>query len=605
MKKFFIFLFIFLISCIPVFASTMLYQKVIISPISSGVTLKNYIRFTDSGWQNINVLEVNLEDKYTNLGLINSSNGVGTLQNLLTMANNADAIAAVNADFFQANYGRGNSVGLAVEDNEVISSAYYGNETKNEFATFAIDKNDSIYLDFFTNTITLTSQKTKESTTVGEINKYPRSFESIVIFTPTWGTHSHSSIENLPLTEMVVANNKVLEIRYNKEAVEIPENGYVVSSYGVGADFINNNFKVGTKVKLDVKFNIDIDNISLAVSGGAILVQDGIIPDSFASNITGNNPRTAIGCSKDESTVYLVTVDGRQKSSVGMTQTALAEFLKEIGVYNAINLDGGGSTTMVGRKLGDTALSVINYPSGGSLRSVINGVAVFNSAPASSKVTNLVIEVDDTNIFKGKERKVTVKGYNKYFNPIEIKQSDIKWSYDGVPVDVDDGIITGETVGMTMLTAKLGSAKATIEINILSDPYELSISPKKSTISSGKNVSYVTKAKNKNGYYSTLNNDELKWNIEEYYIDGEKQSNVPADANLKNGVFTATTSGDYIISISSGDIKSYALVTVSGKVKNIVYDFETQKYSFDPYPDEVGGDAVKSKEQVHSRKLLC
>lgn len=568
MKKFYLFLFIFLIICIPTFATTTLYQKVVSSPISSGVTLKNYIRLTDDGWQNINVLEVNMEDKYTNLGLLKSSDGVSTLQNLLSMATNADSIAAINADFFQANSGRGNAVGLTVEDNEIISSAYYGNLDKNEFATIAFDKNNSIFYDYFTTTITLTSQKTKQSIVIGDINKYPRSFENLVIYTPEWGKYSHGSNTDLQLTEMVVKNNKVVEIRYNSEPVEIPNNGYVVSCIGTGADFINNNFKKGTKVKLDTKYNIDMNNISLAVSGGAILLKDGEIPEKFSSNISGNNPRTAIGSSKDESIVYLVTVDGRQKSSLGMTQTALAEFLKEIDVYNAINLDGGGSTTMVARKLGDTKLSTINYPSGGFLRSVINGIGVFNSAPSSSKVTNLIIEIDETNIFKNKERKITVKGYNKYFNPVSVNQNDVKWSYDGVPVKFKDGVISGDTVGMTMLSAKVGSAKTSIEINILSDPQELIIFPKTSSITSGKQIAFNIEAKNKNGYYANLNSDEVNWKIENYLFNGIEQDIIPEDATLKDGVFSATTAGEYIISINTDNIKSFALICVDADLQS-------------------------------------
>ncbi len=601
MKKFFLFIALFLMLNIPVFASTTLYQKVVESPISSGVTLKNYIQFTDSGWQNIHVLEIDLDDRYTNLGLLHSSNGMGTLQNLKAMAEYADSIAAINADFFSANSGKGNAVGIAIEDDEILSSAYFGNDTKDEFATFAIDENDSIFYDYFTNKISITSSKTKASNSVSAINKFPQSFEQMAIYTPAWGTYSHGAREDLPLTEMVVDNDTVTEIRYNQEATIIPENGYVVSALGAGAEFINNNFSVGTKVKLDVSYNVDIENIALAVSGGAILLKDGKIPETFSSNISGANPRSAIGSSKDEQTIYLVTVDGRQKSSKGMTQTELAEFLKEIHVYNAINLDGGGSTTMVARKLGDNSLSVINSPSEGSLRSVINGIGVFNNAPSSTKISKLIIEVDDTNVFKGKEREITVKGYNKYYNPVDINQKNVKWSYSGVPVTVKNGILTGDTVGMTMLTAKIGSASATIEINILSDPYELEISPKKSTIVSGKNVSFNIEAKNKNGYYSILGKDEVSWKIESYTVDGSS-SNIPSDAVLENGSFSATTSGDYIISVSAGDIKSYALITVSGKTKTIIDDFETANYVFDPYPDEVGGDAIQTTEQAHSGK---
>ena len=60
-----------------------------------------------------------------------------------------------------------------------------------------------------------------------------------------------------------------------------------------------------------------------------------------------------------------------------MTQTELAEFLIEKDIYTALNLDGGGSTTMVAQKLGDTELSIINSPSSGVLRNVTNALRNF------------------------------------------------------------------------------------------------------------------------------------------------------------------------------------------------------------------------------------
>lgn len=606
MKKILLVLFLILIIGSTVNAVT-LHEDVTSNQIATGTTLKKYVRFTDKGWLNIDILEIDLTDKYTDITLLTSSNGVGKTQNLKTMATNItdNCIAAINGDFFSANAGKGHSMGLSINNNELISSSYYGNEETDSFATFFLDDEYNPLYDFVTNKITLTSKKTKESISVLEINKYHNYYNLPVVYTPAWGTHSIGSTDDPLFTEMIVNNNKVSEIRINQPAVEIPENGYVVCSTGEGAEFLQNNFKVGTKVELDVETSIDIDDIEFAISGGAQLIKNGKIPDKFSSNITGTHPRTAIGTSKDGETLYLVTVDGRQNSSVGMTQQELAEFLLDIDVYNAINLDGGGSTTMLARKLGDTTLSIINSPSGGSLRAIINGVGVLNSSPSSKTVSNIVIEVSDTNVFKGKEREITVKAYNKYFDPIEIDQDDIEWSYNGVPVTVENGILTGDTVGMTMLQAKYKKIKTEIEINILSNPHELAITPKKSTISSGKNVSFKIEAKNKNGYYSTLNDDEINWKIENYFDVEGIENKIPKDASLKENTFTATTAGDYIISVSDKDIKTYALVTVSGKTKTIIDDFEKVNYKFDPYPDEVIGSAERTKEESHEGKYSC
>ena len=130
--------------------------------------------------------------------------------------------------------------------------------------------------------------------------------------------------------------------------------------------------------------NLDYEKIQFAISGGAMLVENGKVPNSFTSMIWGTNPRTAVGLSKDGNTLYLVTVDGRQNSSIGMTQTEFAELLVEKGIYNALNLDGGGSTTMVARKLGEENLQTVNSPSGGVLRMVTNAIGVYNTSKTSS-----------------------------------------------------------------------------------------------------------------------------------------------------------------------------------------------------------------------------
>jgi exopolysaccharide biosynthesis protein len=69
------------------------------------------------------------------------------------------------------------------------------------------------------------------------------------------------------------------------------------------------------------------------------------------------HPRTAVGFGRDSTTVYLVTVDGRQESSSGMSLAELAALLQAVGVHEGLNLDGGGSTTMVIRG------RVVNQPS--------------------------------------------------------------------------------------------------------------------------------------------------------------------------------------------------------------------------------------------------
>ena len=116
------------------------------------------------------------------------------------------------------------------------------------------------------------------------------------------------------------------------------------------------------------------------LNGGTISAPN----DSYTNTL---NPHTAIGLSQDKSHLLLATVDGRQTDySEGMFTTELAQVLLDFGAWNAINYDGGGSTTMVMDDSNDGIQNarVINSPSdnssgqaAGTERVVANSLAVF------------------------------------------------------------------------------------------------------------------------------------------------------------------------------------------------------------------------------------
>lgn len=103
-----------------------------------------------------------------------------------------------------------------------------------------------------------------------------------------------------------------------------------------------------------------------AVGGRPILVRGGAIlagVDSGGTFATSRHPRTAVGIARGGRRVILVTVDGRQKPySDGMTLREIAEAMRALGADDAINLDGGGSTTMVIANAAGVP-AVVNKPS--------------------------------------------------------------------------------------------------------------------------------------------------------------------------------------------------------------------------------------------------
>jgi hypothetical protein len=103
----------------------------------------------------------------------------------------------------------------------------------------------------------------------------------------------------------------------------------------------------------------------LIIGGWPRILRDGVpvaneaatIEGTISRNAEARHPRTAIGFSRDSTTLLLFTVDGRSENSGGMTLIELANVMRELGAWQALNFDGGGSTTMVveGR--------VVNHPS--------------------------------------------------------------------------------------------------------------------------------------------------------------------------------------------------------------------------------------------------
>jgi len=111
-----------------------------------------------------------------------------------------------------------------------------------------------------------------------------------------------------------------------------------------------------------------------AVSGHPTLVQAGQRRDNSGdTSLCPRNPRTAVGLSADRRTLYLAVVDGRSPPArVGMTCNELAAFMQGLGSHWALNLDGGGSSTMWTANGG-----VLNRPSDGTSRTVSNHLAVY------------------------------------------------------------------------------------------------------------------------------------------------------------------------------------------------------------------------------------
>lgn len=142
---------------------------------------------------------------------------------------------------------------------------------------------------------------------------------------------------------------------------------------------------------------IDLSNVFNAVSGNQIVTNgvdtSAITPTGAPHDPFGLDPRTGIGLSQNGRFLYLIAIDGRQPGySVGTTTSDEAALMIDLGVYDGLNLDGGGSTALVQASAGGPVL--IDSPSGsfGVVERLDgNNLGVFASALATPEPSTWVM----------------------------------------------------------------------------------------------------------------------------------------------------------------------------------------------------------------------
>jgi hypothetical protein len=218
---------------------------------------------------------------------------------------------------------------------------------------------------------------------LGGLNQYALPVGGVGAFTSRWGAVSRrravcgtDALRRAPCSadtaEVTVRRGVVTRTGSAVGAGAIPPGTIVLVGREAGADVLR-RLRPGDQVH--VAYRLDgSERLHFAVGGFAIM-RDGAVPPGVDTRVLA--ARTAAGVSRDGRHLYLVVADRRSGLSVGLTLAELAVLLRRAGADDAMNLDGGGSSTFVLRVPGESAVSVRNVPSAGAERAVANGIGVF------------------------------------------------------------------------------------------------------------------------------------------------------------------------------------------------------------------------------------
>ncbi|MEW6574251.1 MAG: S-layer homology domain-containing protein [Bacillota bacterium] len=517
-------------------AYTVLGEAVYEEPVTAGVTFKEIRQDTTDGKLRVYVLVVDLRHPYIRVETLIGADSVsfGGTQTVREMAERAGAVAALNGDFFHLKEGK-HPLGMTFQNGELLTSPML----RNDYHSFALLKDGSPAIDLFSFSGEVIAPNGLSFYPLGGINK--PSYQAVVdgtpvnsdvdalqMYTTAWGPESRGVTPDLPdVVEVVVKNNAIEEIRINQPGTAIPADGYVLRAHGMAAAFILDNFQVGDPV--NVRYNVQPydKEVRSAVGGQALLVKDGRRVEPFSQNIRGKAARSAAGLSKDGRTLYLVGVE-QSAGSRGMTQEELADFLAgRLGVWRAINLDGGGSTSVVARPLGETQPVMVNTPAKGSARRVPNALGVFSTAP-KGELSGLVIR-GQQEILAGIPYKYRAYGYDQYYNPYPVDAGKVVWQVEQGSGGFEGDVLTAGAGGTLQVTAKTGGAKGTITLRVIGpeDMAALEVSPEHIALEPGGQVKLIAQVRGKDG---------RQWALQPEYVNWEVQGDA---GEIRNGVFYA------------------------------------------------------------------
>ncbi|MWC27201.1 stalk domain-containing protein [Paenibacillus sp. MMS18-CY102] len=514
-------------------------------PIASGVQRIDY-RWTPakgSGTVNVHVIEIDLSNPYVQLNAMSGKGStVANLSNVLNMAKENGAVAAVNADVFQTGSSSDNSpMGPQITSGTLMSGPM---QLKGMYS-FGVTKSKTPSVDLYSFDGTLTAEDgstfpiagMNESAYRTEPNNGYSHANAIYVYTSAWTAATRPKDSNTTPTEVLVRNGKVAQITKSGETLPMqpPADGYILRAHGTAAKFINEHLTVGSAVNADYSLvsqttgqKIDTASYQMMVGGHTILVDNGKAA-TFSRDITGVSGssavyRTAVGYTKDEKKVLMITAEGTSTRN-GMSLKELQEAMVALGVWKGIDLDGGGSTTMVERPLGEFTLKTAHPTTGGSyLRPVANGIGVFSTAP-KGKLEGLLPSGANT-LFIGQSADYSLKAYDNYYNPVDASSLKAQWKATG-----NIGMFSGASFsalksGQGTIQVSASGVTGQLPINVIGADQiaNMTIDASSGSLESGTQIKATVKIVTKDGLNYTVPSESIKWEFQGFSADANGNS---------------------------------------------------------------------------------
>ncbi|MCX2180683.1 phosphodiester glycosidase family protein [Streptomyces sp. SKN60] len=367
--------------------------------LAPGVAYRTYETSAAHGPVRVHLLSVDLRAEGVEVDLLHPG-AVAARAPLSALADARGAIAGVNGDFFHISEAQhpgvdatGAPVGPAIGAGRELKAAVPagqrfgpalppGTDTREVFGVGADHRARM-------GRLTLDGAVTDPagSFPLGGLNQYALPVGSVGVFTADWGAASRARAVcgtdadraaacSAETYEVTVRGGRVVGVADAPGRGPVAEGTEVLVGREEGARRLR-ALAVGDRVRVRHRLVAEGAGVPYRFAvGGFPLLRDGTpLPglDAVTAAV-----RTAAGITHGGRGLLLMALDGAPGLRAGMTPAEVAALLAGSGASEAFGLDGGGSSTLVGRAAGEPAVTVRNHPSGGAERPVPNGIGVFS-----------------------------------------------------------------------------------------------------------------------------------------------------------------------------------------------------------------------------------
>jgi hypothetical protein len=472
-------------------------------PIGPGMT-HTYIVEPTTPW-NINVVEVDLTNPYVRMQSMKAFDRVGARETVGSMVERHDreghrVVAAINGDFYTTSW----PVAMQVVDGEMVVGAVRNRPG----VSFSSDNRVRVEVPLFTGTITTSNG----DLSIDGVNR-ARGTEEVVFYNRFRGSTTGTTSDGREVIVSAVDEWIVNEpVRVVVESIatagnnSIPSGGAILSGQGSAGDALFAAVSTGDTLEVYLEGRPAAENITQMISGGPFIVKEGQVDVGPRGDGVDRHPRTAAGINADSTRFYMVTVDGRQSASAGMTLAELADFMVRIGIDRAMNLDGGGSTTLIIHGEVENLLL-------GDQRAVANGLAVVSAAPFG-EIAAVRARQQSLRIFQGHEFRFAVDGVDEYNHPVDFDPDQVEFSVDDhLGTVAQDGTFTaGSERGEGHLYITYGEFIDTVNV-VVTDIAELEIRPSGILIDTTRTFAFSFRAYDDDGRRQYPAAGEVTWSV--------------------------------------------------------------------------------------------